>query len=135
LNGSSGRPRKEAAPASSGGCGYVSVFDVAPRAQNIHGVKLLSIDGHAAGPEGRTNFRLDAGHHELEIAEEIERPYLSFGSRQRAVGRSTKTFGVDVSANITYYLGAQLHVEKRNDYKDGAYWDPIIWKQADTECR
>ena len=136
LNGSSGRARKEAAPpASSGGCGYVSVFDVAPRAQNIHGVKLLSIDGHSAGPEGRTNFRLDAGHHELEIAEEIERPYLSFGSRQRAVGRSTKTFGVDVSANITYYLGAQLHVEKRNDYKDGAYWDPIIWKQADTECR
>jgi len=136
LNGSSGRPRKDPAPATTGGgCGYVSVFDVAPRSQNIHGVHLLSIDGHAAGPSGRTNFRIEAGHHELEIAEEIERPYISFGSRQRSVGRSVKTLGVDVTANITYYLGAQLHPDQRNESKDGAYWDPIIWKQADTDCR
>jgi hypothetical protein len=135
-NASSGRPRHDAAPATTSGCGFVSVFDVAPRAQNIHGVRLMSIDGRAAGPEGRTNFRLDAGHHELEVAENIERPYLSIGSRQRAAGgRSVKTFGVDVAANTTYYVGAQLHVEQRTEFKDGAYWDPVVWKQAESSCQ
>jgi hypothetical protein len=122
-------------PAGATGCGFVNVFDVAPRAQNIHGVRLLSIDGHAAGPEGRINFRIEAGHHELEIAENIERPYLSIGSRQRnASGRGVKTLGVDIAPNTTYYLGAQLHVDQRSEYKDGAYWDPVVWKQAESPC-
>ena len=131
-----GRSRREpAAGATAAGCGFVNVFDVAPRAQKVHAVRLLSIDGRVAGPEGRTNFRVDAGHHELEVAEDIERPYLSIGSRQRAVGRSVKTLSIDIRPDTVYYVGAQLHPEHRTEWKDGAYWDPVVWKETPGECR
>ena len=77
-----GRSRREpAAGATAAGCGFAnrSVFDGA--GAEMHAVRLLD-GGRVAGPEGRTNFRVDAGHHELEVAEDIERPYLSIGSRQ-----------------------------------------------------
>lgn len=130
-----GRARRDAPAPSATGCGYVNTFDVAPRGENIHAIKLLSIDGNLAGPEGRTNFRLSAGHHELQIAENIERPYLSIGPRQRAAGRSVKPLSIDVAPNTTYYLGAQLQTEKRLEWKDGGYWEPVVWKQAEADCR
>lgn len=114
-------------------CGRVNVFDVAPRSNDLHAVKLLAVDGRLPGPSGSVSFRLSVGPHTLKLAEQIESRYLSFNSRQR--GDGVKEMTLDVAPGVTYYLAAQLHDDKRDNWRNGAYWDPVVWKQADETCR
>ena len=97
--------------------------------------QFTGIAGPIVAIEQGHRLRVDAGHHELEVAEDIERPYLSIGSRQRAAGRSVKTLSIDIRPDTVYYVGAQLHPEHRTEWKDGAYWDPVVWKETPGECR
>ncbi|UXI68418.1 PDZ domain-containing protein [Tahibacter amnicola] len=130
----SSRNRRRQEETSFQGCGHLSVFDVAPRGQRIYGVKLLSIDGEVAGPGNSPQFRVAAGPHTLEIAELIDPEQLSFNSRQRG-DNARKTLNVTVQANTTYYLGAKLDPSRRSEWKDGAYWEPVVWKEAPGDCR
>ncbi len=128
-----GDGRVASVPPASGGCGRVSTFDVAPRARQLHAVKLLAIDGHAAGPAGTQNSVLDAGMHTLELAEQIESRYLSFNARQRPSGG--KMLQIEIKPDTTYFLGARLDPARRMEWKDGAYWEPVVWKEAAEPCR
>lgn len=126
-------PHDESTPPRSDTCGHVNVFDVAPRSNDLHAVKLLSIDGRLPGATGTVSFRLSPGLHTLKLAEQIEPRYLAFNSRQR--GDSVKEMSLDVAPGVTYFLAAQLHEDKRADWHDGAYWDPVLWKQTEESCR
>jgi hypothetical protein len=119
------------------GCGRVSIFDVAPRQRDLHAAVLISIDGERSPFEGQTTFRLSVGRHELKVAEHIDSRYLGFNDRLRNSdpdGRY-KTLSVDVAANTTYLLAAQLNKDRRNEWRDGAYWEPVIWKQTAETCQ
>lgn len=131
---SASRARRNTEPDASAGCGHISVFDVAPRQQKLYAARLLSIDDQLAGPTDASQFRLSAGTHTLKVAELIEDEQLSFNSRQR-LGNSTKSFNVTIKANTTYYLAAHLIVDQRSSWKDGAYWEPVLWKEAPADCR
>lgn len=117
------------------GCGRISTFDVAPRQQNLHRAILIAIDGKAAGPNSSTSFRLSTGRHVLTVAEAIEPRYLSFNDRQRNSGGSShKDIEVDVKADTTYFLAAKLNVDQTHVWKDGAYWQPALWKESNERC-
>lgn len=122
---------------ATGGCGRVSEFDVAPRQQGLHAAKILSIDGRSAGPTGSTSFRVPAGHHVLEVAEQVEPRYLAFNDRLRNAGPASrrKRLEVDVSADTTLLVAARLNEDRRNEWRDGAYWDPVVWKTSAEPCR
>lgn len=120
------------------GCGRVSDFDVAPRQEQLHSARIMSIDGVSAGPSGSQSFRVSAGTHTLKIAERIESRYLGFNDALRNSGldsRRYKSLTVDVPTDTTVLVAARLNDDKRNDWKDGAYWDPIAWKQITESCR
>jgi hypothetical protein len=126
------------AATGSSGCGRISDFDVAPRQQQLHSAKIMSIDGVAPGPTGAESFRVTAGTHTLKVAERIENRYLSFSDRQRESGLATrryKTLVVDVAPGTTTLIAARLNDDKRNEWKDGAYWDPVAWKQVTEACQ
>lgn len=126
--------RESADPAS--GCGRISVFDVAPRQQGLHAATLVAIDGKLPGPSTSDVFRVSAGAHTLTVGESIESRYLSFNDRQRNAGNDHyKSLTIDVEPDTTYFLAARLNEDKRNEWKDGAYWDPVIWKQSTMACR
>lgn len=118
------------------GCGRVSIFDVAPRQQGLHAATLISIDGRRSPFAGQTSFRLSAGTHVLTVAERIESRYLPFNDRLRNSNTSEpyKTLTIDVAANTTYLLAAKLNQDKRNEWRDGAYWEPVIWKETSESC-
>ena len=119
----------------SAGCGRISDFDVAPRQQHLHRAQLIAIDGNSVGPSGSPSYRLSAGRHTLTVAEEIDARYLSFNSRQRNAGSdSHKQIEVDVKPNTTYFLAARLNMDKLNQWRDGAYWDPALWLEKTEHC-
>jgi hypothetical protein len=134
AQGSSSRRSRRDAPPAEAGCGRLNVFDVAPHQQKLYGVKLLSVDGELPGPTGTVSFRVPAGEHTLEIAEQIDPEQLSFNSRQR-YGNTTKTLTIHVAADTTYYLAAKLNVDQRTRWAGGAYWDPVVWKDVAESCR
>ena len=127
---------RHGAQTSQQGCGRVSIFDVAPRQRELHAAVLISIDGVRSPFDGQTTFRLSAGQHDLKVAERIDNRYLSFSDRLRNSDPESryKTLTVDVAPNTTYMLAAQLNVDKRNVWRDGAYWDPVIWSESAESC-
>ncbi|MEO6687911.1 MAG: PDZ domain-containing protein [Dokdonella sp.] len=117
------------------GCGRITEFDVAPRQQHLHAAKIISIDGVAPGPSGSMSYRVKAGPHVLKVSEGIENRYLSFGSRMHSATAVYKSLTVNVAPDTTVLIAARLNEDKRNDPKDGAFWDPIAWKQVAEPCR
>ncbi len=121
---------------TAGGCGWVTIFDTAPRQQGLHAASLNRIDGRNAGVGGQTRFRLPVGRHELEIGERIEVHYLPFNDRLRnAGGVRYKPLVVDVAADTELHVAVRLHEDRRNEWKDGAYWDPVVWRESARPCR
>ena len=117
------------------GCGRISDFDVAPRQQHLHRAQLIAIDGVSVGPSGSPSYHLSAGKHVLTVAEEIDARYLSFNSRQRNAGSDGyKKIEVDVKPNTTYFLAARLNMDKLNQWREGAYWDPALWLEKTERC-
>lgn len=117
------------------GCGRINEFDVAPRQQHLHRAQLIAIDGTSPGPSGSPSFELSVGRHTLTVAEEIEDRYLSFNNRLRNAGNDRyKQIDVDVKPNTTYFLAARLNMDKVNQWRDGAYWDPALWLEKTERC-
>lgn len=125
-----------ASAAMTAGCGRISIFDVAPRQESLHAATLNQIDGRAPGVTGQTSFRVPAGVHVLEVGEAIENRYLSFNDRQRNSGPSRyKSLTVTVAADTTYHVAARLNEDKRSEWRDGAFWDPVVWRESAEPCR
>lgn len=126
-----------AAPGAATGCGRISIFDVAPRQRHLHAASLISIDGLRSPFDGQTSFRVSAGRHVLTVGERIDSRYLGFNDRLRnsGGGERYKTITVEVAANTTYSLAAQINQDKRNEWRDGAFWDPVIWNESAETCR
>jgi hypothetical protein len=119
-------------------CGRISDFDVAPHQQGLHAAKIISIDGATPGPQGSHSFRVAAGRHTVKVAELIDSRYLPFNDRLRNAGPSAshyKTIEVDVAPDTTSLIAAHLEDDKRAEWKDGAYWSPVAWKQISEGCR
>lgn len=119
------------------GCGRISDFDVAPRQQQLHTAKIIAIDGVAPGPTGTKSYRVEAGQHVLKVSEQIENRYLSFNDRSRRSGMTSdryKTLTVDVAPDTTTLIAARLNEDKRDEPRNGAYWDPVAWKQVAEAC-
>lgn len=122
---------------TSQGCGRISDFDVAPRGQGLHKATIIAIDNHAPGPHGSKSYQVSTGPHTLKLSENIEERYFSFNSRQRnsQVGGGYKTVDVNVAPDTTYLVAARLNEDKRDNPANGAYWDPVVWKEVPETCR
>ena len=58
-------------------------------------------------------------------------PIASLRSRRD----NSKTLTVTVKADTTALLAARLNTEKAADFADGAYWDPVVWREIPEICR
>lgn len=132
-------PQEAAYPATDSpqGCGRISDFDVAPRQKDLHAATIISIDGTAPGPFGARAFQVAAGTHVVKIGERIKSKYISFDDRMRnsASAAVYKNLTIDVAPNTTYFIAARLNENERNNPNHGAYWDPVMWKSVDENCR
>jgi hypothetical protein len=120
---------------SSVGCGRVSIRDLAPRNEQLHAAAVTRIDGKSPGVSGQDTFRLSPGEHELEVGERIESRYLGFNERMRSAGQVYKRLKIVVEPDRTYFIAARIDTTQRNSWKDGAYWEPVVWKTASESCQ
>ena len=121
---------------ATSGCGRISIVDVAPRQQDLHAATLNQIDGRLAGVNGQTSFRVAVGEHVLEVGEAIENRYLGINDRQRNSGPTRyKKLTVNVAPNTTYFVAARLNSGQRIEWRDGAYWEPVVWRESAENCR
>ena len=120
-----------------GGCGRISIFDSAPPQQDLHPVTLISIDGKDSPFDGQTSFRVPIGSHVVAVAENVDARYLGFNSRLRDnQGRSRyKSLTIEVKADTTYRLATHILPEHRNEWRDGAWWEPVVWSESSEACR
>lgn len=121
--------------ANAGECGRISEFDIAPRRDNLHGVRIIKIDGKYVANDIRyppkLTHRLSPGSHTLVLAEDIDPRWLSLYSVSTQRARH-KTLVVDVPANTTVYLAAKLI--SPNSYQKN-YWQPVAWKTKPASCQ
>ena len=123
-----------AATPATGDCARITTFDVAPRQENLHGAIVTSIDGGLPGPHNATSYRVTPGRHVLKVTERIESRYLTFNDRQRNASDRYKTLDIDVPANTTTMIAARLIPGKSRKWQNGAYWEPVAWKQVAEPC-
>ena len=127
-----------AASATDSTCARVSTFDVAPRNQQLFPAVLIAVDGRLPGPTGAESWRLTPGRHVLKVAEAIDpKRFTALQNRERD-GRNAdryKTLEIDAQPGVTYRLAARFHVDRRDDMRSGAYWEPVIWKESPEPCR
>jgi hypothetical protein len=124
----------DAASTGRQGCGRISIFDVAPRQQNLYGAVILALDGQLPGPQGQQSFRASAGSHRLLVAENIPSREMGVGpiaSRRRSIN---KELNVIVKPGFTSMVAAQLHPDKASDLISGGYWDPVVWREIAESC-
>jgi hypothetical protein len=119
-------------------CARVSVFDSAPRKQDLYPAVLIAIDGSMPGPTQATTWRVTPGKHTLTVAEAIEPHEFSTPQLRQRDGRKVrpyKTLEIDAQPGITYRLAAQFIAANRSRIDDGSYWEPVIWKESPEACR
>ena len=119
-------------------CGRISVFDIASRRQQLYRAVLIAIDGKLPGPASSESYRLEPGTHTLTVAEAIDSHKFSATQvfeRGRLGRERYKTLTVEVQPGITYRLASRFHPEERGRIRDGAYWEPTIWKESPEACR
>ncbi|MBK6377995.1 MAG: hypothetical protein IPF61_13900 [Xanthomonadales bacterium] len=131
------RETAEADRNSTAGCGRISVFDNAPTQRGLHPLKLISIDDRNSPFDGQSNFRVSTGIHTITVAENVDSRYLGFNSRLRDnQGPSRyKSLTIDVKADTTYRLATRIVPEHRNEWRDGAWWEPVVWSESSEACR
>jgi len=121
---------------ATGGCGRISLQDLAPRQQQLFGAAILLVDGVTPGPTGAKNYRVSAGTHELLVREQIptrrlvgvpELAALNFRSKP-------KPLTVTVKPNTTVMIAAHFNEDRTNEFSTGGYWDPVAWKEVEETC-
>lgn len=120
-------------------CARISTFDIAPRKQKLYPAVLIAVDGRLPGPTSASSWRLEPGPHTLTVAEAIETHEFSGVQLRQRDGRERrdryKTLQITAEPGITYRLAAQFKPDARTSIRDGAYWEPVIWKQSAESCR
>lgn len=131
-------PAAQAQPgAAASTCGRISVFDVAPRNQDLYRARLINLDGQSPGPSGSRSFRVAPGPHELEVAEVIDNDQFNDLQLQQRIRNADryKVLKLDVQPGVTYSLAAKLIEARRNYILDQTYWEPVIFQQTNEACR
>lgn len=116
---------------SSGECGRVSVFFNPPETKRIYPSFIAKIDDKNWLRERQT-IRLKPGKHKVYTHELIPARELR---RRKFSMNKPKLLEINVEPNKTYYLGAQFIGENRYKQKNAEYWEPVVWKVTDKNCK
>jgi len=122
-------------PATGGGCGRISTWDVAPPSEHKYHANIILIDGVSPGPSGGETWRVSAGTHHLLVGEDI--PIRQFGVGEIATLRrdTHKELTITVQPNTTARVAAQLNLDKTSEILKAGYWDPVVWREVPESCQ
>ena len=123
---------------ASQGCGRISDFDVAPRGQGLHEATIIAIDNHTPGPHGSQSYLVSAGPHTLKVSEQYRAALLLVQQppAQRAARRRLQDASRSTSRPTRLISSPRASTRSQRDNPaNGAYWDPVVWKEVPETCR
>ncbi|QDH69350.1 PDZ domain-containing protein [Marilutibacter alkalisoli] len=134
----------EAAAPAVEGCGYISTLGTLPHVRDkLYPVVIVDIDGTGT-PLEANRHRLPAGLHVVVVNERIGGIRFNEMLRRqrdrmqvREGARAGKALLVDVQPGKRYLLGARFLDDNLGvrTISDNAYWEPLVWKVVDEDCR
>ncbi|MGB0936882.1 MAG: hypothetical protein ACPGTQ_05465 [Colwellia sp.] len=113
------------------GCGEIILHSRPPKTKNMHYAWINQIDGHTVSTKS-TRFKLSAGTHRIKVIEQIQSNQFT---RRRGEMMNAKYIDFEVKPNMKYSLGAEFVRKNRSKLKTGEYWNPVVWKSTETECK
>ena len=69
-----------------------------------------------------------------DLAAQLEANELA-RQRNAQIGGGYKTLTVEVAPNTTYLVAARLNEDQRDNPANGAYWDPVVYRESPEACR
>lgn len=128
-----------AANTATRGCGRVHVGLKPPVSQELFPIVLHEVDGGMPGPLSNQVFRLSPGRHVLKVSEDIDGTRFTGLQNDHRVrlqrSEMFKYMTLDVEPNTTYRLGVKFFKDKREPIREQRYWEPVVWKQFEENCR
>lgn len=132
--GASGTAADPPAQTIATGCGRIGLVDLAPRQEKLYGATILLVDGTAPGPYGAKSYRVDAGTHELLVAERIPTRAMGMGEFASLRKSKPKSLTITVKPNTTVLIAARFNEDRTSELNKGGYWDPVAWKEIAETC-
>ena len=121
------------------GCGYVSASAKPPLSEDTYPADITRIDGEDTPKRALNRYRLPVGRHAIAVQEQIGSTPRGY-TKLRKLGNKEvalvyKIIKIDIEANTSYQIGAQLHPDKLDPKQPNAYWTPVVWRTSTEECR
>lgn len=120
------------------GCGYISAAAKPPQSEDLYPAEIRRIDGADTPKRPANRYRLSAGTHAIAVQEKIgstPRGYTKLRKLgNREVALVYKIIKIEVQANTSYQIGAQLYPDKLDPKQPNAYWDPVVWRTQPADC-
>jgi hypothetical protein len=102
--------------------------DVEKRAQHIHPVKVVEINGDLISTDEKVALWLKPGKHTLTVRGMIDRDQTFGISRSVGQGNEKNSVEVNVEEGKVYYVGAKVNP------REGGRWEPVVWKVEDARA-
>ncbi|HWS25749.1 MAG TPA: hypothetical protein VN259_04165 [Xanthomonadales bacterium] len=120
------------------GCGYVSTSAKPPLSEDIYPADITRLDGVDTPNRALNRYRLPVGRHAIAVQEQIGSTPRGY-TKLRKLGNKEvalvyKIIKIDIEANTSYQIGAQLHPDKLDPQQPNAYWSPVVWRTSTEEC-
>lgn len=116
------------------GCARISKLDLAPRQKQLYGATILLVDGVTPGPHNAPTYRVEAGTHQLLVAERIPTQVMGLGEIASLRDSKPKSLTVTLAPNTTVMIAAHFNEDRATKIHDGGYWDPVAWKEISEAC-
>ncbi|HEY8012132.1 MAG TPA: PDZ domain-containing protein [Rudaea sp.] len=116
------------------GCARISKLDLAPRQKQLYGATILLVDGVTPGPHNASTYRVEAGTHQLLVAERIPTRIMGLGEIASLRNSKPKSLTVTIAPNTTVMIAAHFNEDRASRLSDGGYWDPVAWKEIPEAC-
>lgn len=119
------------------GCGYVSSIRKPPEDKGFYPAQIRQIDGKEVS-RGQSRYRLSVGVHRIAVEERIADSRRGY-TKLRKLGNKDaklvlKMLELDVKADGSYHVGAQLFEDRIDPQKPQDYWEPVVWRTLVENC-
>ncbi len=116
------------------GCARISKLDLAPRQKQLYGATILLVDRVTPGPHNAPTYRVEAGTHQLLVAERIPTQVMGLGEIASLRDSKPKSLTITLAPNTTVMIAAHFNEDRATKIHDGGYWDPVAWKEIAEAC-
>lgn len=120
-------------------CGYVATNPKPPASKDLYPAAIAEVDGKKVAGSDARRIKLEVGVHRIGVQAQIgddrrgraKLVELGIGDAAAALA----VIEIDVQADSSYQIAAQLVANQKDRAQPGGYWEPVVWRKLVDSCR